>query len=117
MLAHCLVQPFTEGVWYEGIKVECERPDQYGRSLSQWDCTELALEMVAAGLVASISAASIRRILTHHKLKPWRHHLWLSAKLPSDQAFIASVEVLVSLYTRLLEPGEVVLCLDEKTSL
>lgn len=99
------------------VKVACERPDQYGRSLSQWDCAELALEMVAVGLVVSISASSIRRILAYHKLKPWRHHLWLSTKVPRDEAFIASVEALVKLYTRVLEPDEVVLCLDEKTSL
>lgn len=99
------------------VKVACERPDQYGRSLSQWDCAELALEMVAVGLVVSISASSIRRILAHHKLKPWRHHLWLSTKVPRDAAFITSVEALVKLYTRILQPDEVVLCLDEKTSL
>ena len=99
------------------VKVACERPDHYGRSLCQWDCAELALEMVAVGLVVSISASSIRRILSHHKLKPWRHHLWLSTKVPRDAAFVASVEALVKLYTRVLAPDEVVLCLDEKTSL
>lgn len=99
------------------VKVACERPDHYGRSLSQWDCAELALEMVAVGLVVTISASSIRRILAHHKLKPWRHHLWLSTKVARDEAFVAAVQALVSLYTRVLEPGEVVLCLDEKTSL
>jgi len=73
--------------------------------------------MVAVGLVARISASTIRRILANHKLKPWRHHLWLSAKVARDAAFSAAVEALVRLYTRVLAPDEVVLCLDEKTSL
>lgn len=99
------------------VKMACERPDQYGRSLSQWDCTELALEMVAVGLVVSISAATVRRILQAHKLKPWRHHLWLSPRVPRDETFAESVRELVSLYTRVLDPSEMVLCVDEKTSL
>jgi hypothetical protein len=43
------------------------------RSLSQWDCTELARQVIAATIVSSISASTIRRILNSNKLKPWRH--------------------------------------------
>jgi len=63
------------------VKVACELPDTQGRSLSQWDCTELARQVVSAGLVGSISAATVRRILKSHHLKPW-HQLWLSPKVP-----------------------------------
>jgi transposase len=57
------------------------------------------------------------RILTHHKLKPWRHHMWLSPKHPRDAAFYAQVTALITLYTRPLRPDEMVLSLDEKTLL
>jgi len=50
------------------VKIACERPDTIGRSLSQWDCTELARQLVAAGVVDSISASTIRRILQSHQL-------------------------------------------------
>jgi len=98
------------------VKIACERPDDHGRSLSQWDCAEIARTLVADGLVDGISGETIRRILRHHKLKPWRRHLWLSAKHPRDAAFAQQVQELATLYTRPLAPWEIVLCLDEKTN-
>jgi len=95
----------------------CELPDTQGRSLSQWDCTELARQVVAAGLVGSISAATVRRVLKSHQLKPWRYHLWLSAKVPRDKTFIRAIRQISRLYTRKLKRYEMVVCLDEKTSL
>lgn len=95
----------------------CESPDARGASLSQWDCAELARKLVSEGIVKSISPQSVWRILHSFKLKPWRHHMWLSAKVPHDDAFAAKVRQIISLYTRKLLPGEMVLCLDEKTSL
>ena len=99
------------------VKMACEMPDRWGRSLSQWDCTELARQLVADGVVASISAQTVGRILANHKLKPWRHHLWLSAKVPRDAAFAATVSKICDLYIRRLAAYEMVLCLDEKTNL
>lgn len=73
--------------------------------------------MVAAGFVGSISAATVRRILKRQPLKPWRHHLWLSPKVPRDKAFVKSIRAISRLYTRKLKRHERVVCLDEKTSL
>jgi transposase len=95
----------------------CERPDKLGRSLAKWDCQELARELVAAGVVKSISADTVRRILADHRLKPWRHHLWLSPKVPRDAAFAAQVKEICALYTCPVAAHEMVLCVDEKTSL
>jgi transposase len=99
------------------VKLACERPDTAGRSLAQWDCAELARQLVREGVVEAISPQTIRRILAHHKLKPWRHHLWLSPQVPRDAAFAAQVRELVTLYTRPLGVWEMVVCVDEKTSL
>jgi hypothetical protein len=99
------------------VKIACERPDRYGRSLAKWDCRELARQVVADGLVESISPDTVGRILNNHRLKPWRHHLWLSPKVPRDAAFAARVQEVCDLYTRPLAAHEVVLCVDEKTSL
>jgi hypothetical protein len=99
------------------VKVACERPDAHQRSLCAWDCREIARTLVAAGLVESISAETVRRILSHHKLKPWRHHLWLSPKVPRDARFRAQVQEIIDLYVRPLAPWEMVLCVDEKTTL
>ena len=99
------------------VKIACERPDEAGRSLSQWDCTEIARQLVRDGVVETISAATVRQILLHHRLKPWRQKTWLSPKVPRDAAFAAAVQGVCDLYTRPLRPAEVVLCVDEMTSL
>lgn len=99
------------------VKLACEHPDTQGRSLSQWDSVELARQLVATGIVGSISAQTVRRILSAHRLKPWRHHLWLSPKVPRDAAFAQSIQEICTLYTRQLKTHEMVLCVDEKTSL
>jgi hypothetical protein len=95
----------------------CERPDALGRSLSQGDCTALARQLIATGIVEDISAATVRRILAAHQLKPWRQHVWLYPKQPRDAAFYATVSELIELYTRPLREDELVLSVDEKTSL
>ena len=99
------------------VKIACERPDDVGRSLSQWDCTEIARQLDSAGVVKSISAETVRQILLHHRLKPWRQKMWLSAKVPRDAAFAEQIQGICALYTRPLRPDEVVLCVDEMTSL
>src|SRR5882762_1617932 len=99
------------------VKMACERPDTAERSLSQWDCRELARQLVTDRIVAAISPETVRRILNHHRLKPWRHKMWLSAKVPRDAAFAAQVQEICDLYTRPLAAHECVLCVDEKTSL
>src|SRR5271157_3731869 len=99
------------------VKIACERPDELGRSLSQWDCTEIARQLVRDGVVTKISAETVRQILLNHRLKPWRLQMWLSAKVPRDAVFAAEVQKICDLYTRPLPADEMVLCVDEMTSL
>jgi hypothetical protein len=99
------------------VKLACERPDVVGRSLSQWDSAELARQLVHDGVVEAISPQTVQRILASHKLKPWRHHLWLSPTVPRDATFAAHVTEIVTLYTRPLGTWERVLGVDEKTSI
>ena len=73
--------------------------------------------LVSSGIVESISSETVRCILDNHRLKPWRHHMWLGSKTPRDEAFCATVREICDLYTRRLSPDEMALCLDEKTSL
>jgi transposase len=68
-------------------------------------------------IVASISPQTVQRILHNHKLKPWRVHHWLSPTVARDESFRAQVLDVMDLYTRPPNPREVVLSLDEKTSL
>jgi transposase len=99
------------------IKIACEMPAQRGRSLDKWDCNEIAKELIRTKVVSSISAETVRRILKNQKLKPWRHHMWLSEKKPRDQKFCDCVKNIIDLYFRELAPWECVLSVDEKTSI
>ena len=54
-----------------------------------------------------IIQTTIWRILDSHKLKPWRSHLWLSAKVPRDESFARFVRFLVEIYDK-AEKGIVV---------
>jgi hypothetical protein len=99
------------------VKLACERPDLVGRSLSPWDSAALARQLVHDGIVEAISPQTVQRILAHQKLQPWRPHLWLSPTVPRDAAFAAQVTEIATLYTRPLGTWEMVLCVDEKTSL
>jgi len=99
------------------VKIACERPDEVGRSLSHWDCAELARQLMTDQVVEAISPQTVQRTLANHKFKPWRKHLWLSPKAPRDAEFCRRVKNICTLYTRNLAPHEKVLCVDEKTSL
>ena len=99
------------------VRLACELPDVVGRSLGQWDCAELARQLVRDGVVAAISPQTIQRILASRRLKPWRVHAWLHPKAPRDAEFIRRTREVAELLTRSLEPHEVVLSLDEMTSL
>jgi hypothetical protein len=68
-------------------------------------------------VVASISPQTIQRMLAADRLKPWRSHVWLHPRKPRDAAFAAQVRAVADLLTRLLGPHEIVLSLDEMTSL
>ena len=95
----------------------CELPEQAGRSLSQWDCTELARQLVIDEVVAAISPQTVQRILAANRLKPWRSHVWLHPRAARDAAFADHVRAVAALLTRPLAAHEVVLSLDEMTSL
>jgi transposase len=94
-----------------------ELPEQAGRSLSQWDCAELARQLVIDEVVAAISPQTVQRILAANRLKPWRSHVWLHPRTPRDATFAAHVRAVADLLTRRLDQHELVLSLDEMTSL
>jgi len=98
------------------VRLACESPDTLGRSLSQGDCAELARQLIAEGIVAASSAATLRRILACHQLQPWQHHLWRYPKRPRDAAFYATVSERIDLDTRPRRDDERGLSVDEKTS-
>ncbi len=99
------------------VRRACELPEQAGRSLSQWDCAELARQLSRDEVVAAISPQTVQRMLATDRLKPWRQHVWLHPRTPRDAPFAAQVRAVADLLTRPLAAHEMVLSLDEMTSL
>ena len=46
---------FSPQVALHAVKIACERPDVCGRSLSVWDCQEIARHLVTEAVVPAIS--------------------------------------------------------------
>lgn len=99
------------------IRLACDLPAGHARSLSQWDCAELARQLERDGLVGAISAETVRRLRARHQLQPWRSHSWLHPRPPRDAAFAAAVREVADLLTRPLAAHERGVSLDEMTSL
>jgi hypothetical protein len=108
---------FPPEVALNAVKIACELPEALRRSLSVWTCQEIARQLIEEAITPKISAESVRKMLTSHRLKPWRYRMWLSPKVPRDAAFRIAVERLSDLYTRPLLAHERVICTDEITSL
>jgi hypothetical protein len=108
---------FPPAVGLHVVRLACDLPDVAGRKLRQWDCTELAHHLMAEGIVDTISSATVQRILARWQLKPWRSHVWLHPRAPRDAAFMRTTREIADLYLRPLRPTELVLSLDETTSL
>lgn len=104
---------FPPIVWTYLMKLACELPDDEGRSLALWTCSELARTLVLDGLVNAISPQTVQRMLQSSRLKPWRVHHWLSPKVPRDEAFREIVLDLCDLYTRKPVRAERIVSLDE----
>ncbi len=77
----------------------------------------MARQLVIDEVVAAISPQTVQRILAANRLKPWRPHVWLHPRTPRDATFVQHVRAIGDLLTRLLADDEVVLSLDEMTSL
>jgi hypothetical protein len=97
----------------------CELPTRCGVPLARWSVTELQREVVARGVVAEISGATVWRWLNQDALQPWRHRSWI---FPRDPDFAAKAGRILDLYEarwqgRPLGPRAYVLCADEKTSI
>lgn len=79
----------------------------------------MAREIITRGLVAAISASTVRRILASDALKPWQYQSWIFIR---DPDFAAKAARVLDLYARIwdgvaLDKDEYVISADEKTSI
>ena len=96
------------------IQLACLEPIAKGLHISHWSSEDLALEAVRAGIVASISARTVRRILHEVQLQPHRSRYWKTPRF--DTQFKDRAEKVLWCYgnaPRLAEQGIWTVCIDE----
>jgi len=99
------------------VAIVCETLNKHELPLSRFSTTDLLKIVVQEEGLATLSHASLGRILAQDALKPWQYRYWL---FPRDPAFVPKACVVLDLYAgfwqgQRLGPDEHVLSADEKT--
>ncbi len=98
---------------HQVIATACRSPMDLGFHRVLWDHATLAIAVMSAGLVRSISSRTIGRILEDAEIKPHRIKMWCHS---DDPAYQKKMRAIVELYIH-LPKGEPVLSIDEKTGM
>jgi hypothetical protein len=90
-------RPVTYGAKEQAqvVAVVCETLAQQGLPLSRFSITDLQRVVVQEEGLATLSHASLGRILKQNVLKPWQYRYWL---YPRDPDFVAKACVVLDLY-------------------
>jgi hypothetical protein len=96
------------------VELACLEPVAKGLHITQWSSADLARQAVADGIVAGISARTVRYLLNEVDLQPHRTRYWKTARF--DARFKERAEQVLWCYgnaARLAEQGVWVVCIDE----
>ena len=100
----------------ELIALACESPEAHGRPITHWTHRELAEEAISQGIVESISASQVGRILKKNDLQPHRSRYWLNAK--ADEKKEERIADICQVYELAAEnTDEIVFSIDEMTGI
>ena len=76
----------------------CEPPGNSGLPITHWTGAELAAAAVQRGLVESISASQVNRLLREAHLQPHRSRYWLNTTEKDPEQFEAQVAIVCACY-------------------
>jgi len=99
------------------VALATQPPQQQGHPITHWSMSDLTRAVIQSGIVNSICSATIWRLLDQTAIKPHRWHYWLNSP---DPDFDIKMQDVVGLYLKALamyREGEIVLSVDEKTSI
>lgn len=112
---------FTAQQIVEMIGIACESAENSGRPVTSWTGRELADESRKRGVIDSISASHVNRILREVDLKPHRSQYWCNTTEKDPALFQSQVEMVCQAY---LDAPDLyhqfnthTVCVDEMTSL
>lgn len=80
------------------LAVACESPELSGRPIDRWTHRELADEVIARGIVSSISTSQVGRYLAEAELQPHRSKYWLTTKEKDPEVFEQQVQTVCQTY-------------------
>ncbi len=80
------------------LAVACESPELSGRPIDRWTHRELADEVIARGIVTSISISQVGRYLAQAELQPHRSKYWLTTKEKDSEVFQQQVQTVCQTY-------------------
>jgi len=92
-------------------------PAEDGVPITHWSAADLAQATVKNGIVASISRTTVWRLLDQAAIKPHRWHYWLNSPDPHFETKMLNIVSLYLKAQKLKQRGEIVLSVDEKTSI
>ncbi len=103
------------------ISIACQSPETRGRPVTSWTGKELADEGRKWGLVESISASHVNRILREVDLKPHASKYWCNTTEKDPVLFAQQVEIVCQTYLNAphlyQQFNTHTVCVDEMTSL
>lgn len=103
------------------IGLACEHPQSSGRPVTYWTGKELADESAKRGLVDSLSASHVNRILREVDLKPHQSRYWCHTTEKDPELFQQQVALVCQTYLdapmRYHQFNTHTVCVDEMTSL
>lgn len=117
---HAPVRPgvFPPELRAQATALACSLPCQCGLPLARWSRAELVQQLARQPALTQLSAGTIGRWLRAEQIRPWRYRMWQHIHDP--QAFLSRARPILQLYsqaTSLLQTGEWLVCVDEKTSI
>src|SRR6266849_5158256 len=92
-------------------------PAELGLPISHWSLEDLAIRILKDDHYRDMSRSTVNRILNGNDLKPHRCTQWLHSDDPDFEAKALHIAQLYLDAPRLYRHGELVLCVDEKTSI
>ena len=80
------------------LAVACESPELSRRPIDRWTHRELTDEVIARGIVTSISISQVGRYLAQAELQPHRSKYWLTTKEKDPEVFEQQVQTVCQTY-------------------
>jgi len=102
---------------HQVVVLATTKPADVGVPTSHWSLDDLAYHILQDAHYRDLSRSTIQRILAEADLKPHKSRYWLHSDDPDFEAKALDICRLYLAAPRLYQRGELVLCVDEKTSI